>query len=92
MVWDDTAGAQVKLDKRRHFEGLLKSCQSWGASDTAALDKELPRKLGFVESLMSFEMAGNFPMNWSIAGNSIGIYGKICGNPPYMAEGEWIPF
>ncbi|CAL1131367.1 unnamed protein product [Cladocopium goreaui] len=33
---------QVKLDKRRHFEGLLKSCQSWGASDTAALDKELP--------------------------------------------------
>lgn len=33
---------QVKLDKRRHFEGLLKSCQAWGASDTAALDKELP--------------------------------------------------
>lgn len=67
----------MKLDKRRHFEGLLKSCQSWGASDTAALDKELPTKLGFVESLMSLEMAGKSPMNWSIAGNNVGKYRKI---------------
>jgi len=33
---------QVKLEKRRHFESLLKRCSTWGPDGGDALDKELP--------------------------------------------------
>ena len=37
---------EVKLEKRRHFESLLKRCSTWGPDGGDALDKELPAMLG----------------------------------------------
>ena len=37
---------EVKLEKRRQFESLLKRCSTWGPDGGAALDKELPAMLG----------------------------------------------
>ena len=37
---------EVKLEKRRQFESLLKRCSTWGPDGGDALDKELPAMLG----------------------------------------------
>ena len=46
---------QVKLDKRRHFESLLKRCSTWGPEGGSSLDKELPAMLG-KETVMKWSL------------------------------------